>query len=214
MHTSQTAAVTQPAADSRDRQGRSVGRQNRIGGQQRFQIREQCLLDCQILDDCLDHQMRTGQIGNLLHRLQPRQMLAARRFGQLTLGDRTGQTLGNSGNRLRRSAGTGIVQPHMMPRLRRDLGNPRPHGPGADHGDHGGQRQGGHVGVPLRFTSGTPDITIAPRKLRRCVIPGRASSILAVCGRRRAAAGRSTVAPARNGPQCPAQSPPLRPPAR
>lgn len=71
VHANHLVRALQPGGEAGDGQRRSVAGEDAVGGAQGFQLAEQRLLDLQVLDDGLDHQMSIGQGFEGVYRAQP-----------------------------------------------------------------------------------------------------------------------------------------------
>ena len=130
------SGMRQAGGDRGDGQRRRVGRQDAIGPDDPFELRQQRTLDVDVFDDRLDHQA-AGRKVHQLRRLDTRGH-GARRFGVhlAALRERL-QRLGHGPERALDRACLGVGQQYTMSGLRGHLRNAGAHRAGADDADHG-----------------------------------------------------------------------------
>ncbi len=125
----------QAGGDRRHRQRRGVGGQHRIGADDALQLGEQALLDVQLFDDGLDHQVAAGQLGQAGGRTQALLVRGGIGGVQAAFVDQLVPLGAERVARLGDGIGLGVEQQHGAAGLRGNLGNAAPHGAGAHDAD-------------------------------------------------------------------------------
>src|SRR5260221_596123 len=132
--------------DRGHRQGRGVGGEDRVGGDDALELLEQGLLGRQRLDDRLDHHVAAGELGQARDRLQAPGSGLRRVGGHLTLLGGAPGHLGDELGRLTGGVRAAVMEPDVEAGGDRDLGDAAAHRAGADHpdGEVGLERDLGH----------------------------------------------------------------------
>ena len=133
MHADKAPRIRRGLRQAGDGNGRCVGRQDRVSGQQRPDIGEDRALDLLALGRRLDHQLSARQRRDLAYRGDPRDRLIRIALSYLALLHAFGEQANDAVAALLRARQVDVRQDHLIPRLRRNLRDPRAHLPSADH---------------------------------------------------------------------------------
>src|SRR5215467_10712910 len=117
----------------RNRQRRSIARENRVRRAQSVECRKQLSLRRQLLDDCLNHQITVLQILNHRRTLQPSANLAFHRLGDRSLLHKACQILLNPLQSLVHKLRRHFPHHCFKSSRRAHLRDPRPHQPTPNH---------------------------------------------------------------------------------
>ncbi|MNE29581.1 hypothetical protein D3C80_1230710 [compost metagenome] len=121
--------------DAVDIQGRGVAGQDRAGLAHPVEGAKHRLLDRQVLEYCLDHQVSVSQVGIVEGALQQAHALFELRGGQLAAGDAAFVVFADLRQATVQRLGLELQQAHRQTRVDEVHGDAGAHGAGADHGD-------------------------------------------------------------------------------
>ncbi len=135
MHADDACGVRRRRGDARHRQRARVGRQDGVGNRHRVEAAERVALEVEILRDRLDHHLRHRQALEHGRRAEPANRGHQSVIGQLALLHLAGQESADAIHGPIGRAGHRIVEQHLEPCLRGNLGNARAHRAGPEDAD-------------------------------------------------------------------------------